>query len=135
MNCVVKALTRVLSCDAQEIYDFLGVTGQEIVFNNLEPPRNQRSLHLQEITAFCLSKNYAVIVVEEHPFLVEGEQKLKINKPNIDLNGLDYKSIYCGLSKSGIPHADINRLRIENLFCTLILISIFKNRNQSPGVT
>lgn len=54
----------VLNVEEQEIIDYIGHDGSEIIFPNLKEPECRRGFHIQELIDFTLSKDKSVIEIE-----------------------------------------------------------------------
>lgn len=62
-GCLPAAFATVTDSTLEEIYDFCGHDGSEIVWPQLYDPLRRRSFHIQEMTSFCLSKNFSVTTI------------------------------------------------------------------------
>lgn len=125
MNCLAKALCDSIGCNIVELFDYIGATGDEIIFPNNPHPYDRRGFTLNEVTSFCLSKGYAFIVEDfNNQLQCEFTNKIitmkKEPKFQVPTNA---KIIYAGIDNNGIHHADIDQNKLTK---TLFILYLFR---------
>ena len=62
-SCLPTSFASVLHTKVEDIFDFLGHDGMEMLWPELLPPACYRSFHIQEMYEFALTKNHAVVTL------------------------------------------------------------------------
>lgn len=124
MNCLAKALCDSIGCSCTDLFNYVGATGDEIIFPNNPHPYNKRGFTLNEMTSFCLSQGYS-LVIEDY------DNQLKCHFTNEIINVKQApkfqtpkgtKVIYAGLDANGIHHVDVNKDKLTKVFFIIYLI-------------
>lgn len=68
-TCMADAFSRALGVKPEDIYQFLGHDGGEIVAPSLPDPFSRRGFHVQEMIDFCASCGRAVMEFQRWPAL------------------------------------------------------------------
>ena len=81
-SCLPTSFAIVLNCPVQEIFDYLGHDGSEIIWPENKDPFNRRAFHIQEMIDFAyFEKDFYVTPFEFYPQSeVEGSEVLYLTK-------------------------------------------------------
>jgi len=101
------ALASVMNVAVEDIFDYLGHDGTEIIWPELPKPYCYRSFHIQEMCAYALMGNYAITTFT--PMI--GIAPRRSCEPHVVVcpHYADYttyyQSVLTGTSAQGNPHA------------------------------
>lgn len=86
-SCLPTAFAMILDRDVQDIFDFLGHDGSEILWEDLDEPLCRRSFHIQEMLVYAERQHNAhFIEIEDPPIIAVDEDHVAV----IQRNDLDY---------------------------------------------
>lgn len=66
-SCLPTAFAILLSIDVQEIFDYIGHDGSEIIWSELKDPFKRRSFHIEELRRFCFARGIVLHEVDCEP--------------------------------------------------------------------
>lgn len=100
------AFANLLDSDVQEVFDFIGHDGSEIIWPLLPEPLCRRSFHIQEILVWAhRTHNAHFIGIERIPVLgVDDDHIIAIDTMDLDDYLSNYSGVLCG-TLNGNRHA------------------------------
>ena len=107
MYCMAEAFASILKTDVQNIYEYLGHDGSEIIWPELEEPLCRRTFHPQELIRFCLSHGHAVTQLEPEAELIPqcGYHGYNIKLKPISQFIINNDYVACVIRDDGCRHA------------------------------
>ena len=64
--CIVYSLAMLLDVQPEEIFKYIGHRGDAILWAELNPPRCNQGIHIQELLDFCMSKSHTMFPIQKH---------------------------------------------------------------------
>lgn len=77
-SCFADSFALVAKCETQEIIDFVGYRGDEIIFDNVK--HNRQGFALNHLIAFMLTKGYSVTPVNLEYYQGPNEEPYPVKK-------------------------------------------------------
>lgn len=127
MNCLAKAICNSIDCNIVDLFNFIGATGDEIIFPDNSYPYDRRGFTLNEVTSFCLSKGYAFVIEDfDNQLQCHFTNKIITMKkaPKFRVP-TDAKIIYAGIDNNGVHHADVDQNKLTKI---ILIIYLFRFR-------
>ena len=105
-SCLPTAFASIVEEPVEDVFDYIGHNGSQILWPDLEEPMCRRSFHIQEMYAYCLSKNYAVTTFTPKfgTSVLNADPFIECNKWMDDLLS-HYFGVMTGTSSQGNLHA------------------------------
>lgn len=80
-SCTLAAAAMVFDAPLQEIIDYIGHDGSEVIIPSLRPPGCYKGFHIQEIIDIAFLYNYALVPIEALPVQTPtGQHEFAIEK-------------------------------------------------------
>lgn len=119
-SCLPCSFAYVLDCDLQDIINFVGHDGSDIIFPDLSEPLRRRAFHIQEMLDFCYSKSYVVTPIEARPIGgVDDRHKFLLRADYVSrLQSYmgSSKGVLTGIGKNGTPHAVASKYSTQTIY-------------------
>lgn len=68
-SCTLTSFAMALKCPISELLSEIGHDGSEIIFPGLPEPMRRRAFHVQEFIVPCISRDFALVLVEAQPVM------------------------------------------------------------------
>jgi len=105
-SCLPTAFASILGVQVEEMFDFLGHDGMEVLWPELLPPLCYRSFHIQEMYEYALTQNFAVVTLAPVWGLAPDELHMKPYECERMQDYINYYvSVFTGITGFGNYHA------------------------------
>ena len=109
-SCVLDAAATVVGCEPEDLIEFIGHDGSEIIYPGLKDPANRKGFHIQEILDAVMRLGYGLIPIEARPVQIILENHTDYYEVPVGVERFynhlkDHNGIIIGKNPSGLYHA------------------------------